>query len=219
MKQKISKKASEYLIFWRIADEVKDIVGDIAKKEYPSVPKYLVIDHFWHWVVKICNQTRLKVLVSNEAERKNNITKFFIEYCKWDKSSKNAYTEGMGENSKIIQNILAPHKISKLNKKDALLIFQSLHATQMPIQRFKADKNFISDNNISDIRKSLKHLLDDTLLIEVRIHDLLSKNSTYKLEHFGFSCVQELIGWVNPKVMPIRNIKADNAVKLLGFKQ
>ncbi len=46
-KQKISKNASEYLVFWRIADEVKDIVGNIAKKEYPSVPKYLVIDHFW----------------------------------------------------------------------------------------------------------------------------------------------------------------------------
>ncbi len=125
----------------------------------------------------------------------------------------------MGENSKIIQDILAPHKISKLNKKDALLIFQSLHATQMPIQRFMADKNFINDNNIKDIRKSFNHLLDDTLLIEVRIHDLISKNSAYKLENFGFSCVQELIGWVNPDVMPIRNNKADKAVILLGFKQ
>jgi len=218
-KQKILKKASEYLNFWRIADEVKDIVGDIAIKEYPSVPKYLVIDHFWHWVVKVCNKTRLNILVSNEAKREKNITKFFVEYCKWDKSSTNAYTVEMGVKSKVIQGILASHKISKLNKKDALLVFQSLHATQMPIQRFKADKDFIKDNKIANIRKSFIHLLDDTLLIEVRIHDLISKNSTYKLEHFGTSCVQELIGWANPEVMPIRNNKADDAVKLLGFKQ
>ena len=47
------KKDYKYLDFWKVADEIKDIVSDISKRKYPTVPEYLVIDHFWHWIVKI----------------------------------------------------------------------------------------------------------------------------------------------------------------------
>lgn len=218
-KQKISKKASEYLEFWKVANKIKNIVGDISKQEYPKVPEYLVIDHFWHWVVRICDPKRFKILKTNKIKREKNIVKFFTEYCKWDKSSSNSYTEKMGKDSAKIRVLLTPKNLLKLSSQNALSIFRSFHATQIPIQRFGADEQFIKENKIIDIRKSFKHLLDDTLLIEVRIHDLINPNSKYKLKHFGPSCVQELIGWANPKTMPIRNNKADNAVKILGFRE
>jgi len=34
---------------------------------------------------------------------------------------------------------------------------------------------------------------------------------------FGASNIQELIGWVRPKEMPLRNNKADRAREMLGY--
>ncbi len=45
-KVKIMKKAKRYVTFWKVIDQVKDIVKDISKTEYPNIPIYLTIDHF-----------------------------------------------------------------------------------------------------------------------------------------------------------------------------
>lgn len=216
-KQKNLKIPSEYLKFWQVADQVKYIVEDIAKREYPLIPVYLVIDHFWHWIVAICDQSRLKKSNPNSSKNAKIIRCFFIEYCEWDKSESNSFTEGMGQKSKTIQKLLAPNEISKLNKKNALLVYRSLHSTRMRIQRFDSDKYFIENNKIQNIRKSFTLLLDDKLQIEFRIHELTKAKGPYRLKGFGESCVQELIGWANPEVMPIRNLKADEAIALLGY--
>lgn len=215
---KISKNASQYLKFWNVVDQIKDFVGDISAKEYPLTPKYLVIDHFWHWVVIICDKEKLDKFSSKQTNKKKLICSLFNEYCNWGKSENTGYTEGMGETSKEIIDILNPSNIRKLNKKNALFVYRSLHASHMPSQRFGADLGFIENNKMEQIRKSFIHLLDNTLPIDLRIHNLLHKKSTYKLEQFGSSCVQELIGWANPEAMPIRNNKADKAVKLLGYE-
>lgn len=87
----------------------------------------------------------------------------------------------------------------------------------MPSERFDADQKFAHDNDIFKIRNSLNYLLWPEDDIAIRIHRLLHDKS-YKLEIFGASKIQELIGWVNPEKMPLRNDKADNAVELLGYK-
>ena len=79
---RVFRKASEYFDFWKIADKVKDLVGEIAQTEYPTTPEYLVIDHFWHWVVKVCDKGRLKSLKGNPRLRDKLIPGFFKEYCK-----------------------------------------------------------------------------------------------------------------------------------------
>ncbi|MFK3866296.1 phospholipase D family protein [Pseudoalteromonas rhizosphaerae] len=215
---KVSKNASQYLKFWNVVDQVKGFVGDISAEEYPLTPKYLVIDHFWHWVVIICDKKKLDKFSSKKTNKKKLIRTLFSEYCKWGKLEKTGYTERMGETSKEIIDILNPSNIKKLNKRNALFVYRSLHASHMPSQRFGADLGFIQNNKMEQIRKSFIHLLDDTLPIDLRIHNLTHKKSTYKLEQFGSSCIQELIGWANPEVMPIRNNKADKAVKLLGYE-
>jgi len=216
---KITKEAYEYAAFWKIADKVKDLVSEISKSEYPSVPEYLVIDHFWHWIVKICDYNRFDSLVGNSEKRDKVIPKLFKEYCKWDKSTQTSYTEKMGNTSIQIQKILSPKNISSMTKDKALIIYRSFHATQSLIQRFGADEKFINQNSIEDIRSSFSFLLDENQPIEHRIHELISPKGKYKLKQFGPSCVQELFGWARPTKMPIRNNKADKAVKLLGFKR
>jgi len=82
--------------------------------------------------------------------------------------------------------------------------------------RFAAHKKFVKDNEILKIRKSLNYLLWSDDDIEVRI-DRLIRGPKYKLAQFGPSNIQEIIGWVQPEKMPLRNNKADDALELLGY--
>lgn len=57
-KIKFGKEAKQYFTFWRIVDEVKEIVKSISEKEYPKIPVYITIDHFWHWVKTVWSKDR-----------------------------------------------------------------------------------------------------------------------------------------------------------------
>ena len=87
----------------------------------------------------------------------------------------------------------------------------------MPIKRFGADHLFISENNIKKIRNSLKYLLYSKDEMDLKIHNLM-KNPKYKLQRLGSSGIQEINGWTRPSAYPIRNDKADKALKILGYK-
>jgi len=78
-KSKVGKEAKQYFAFWRVVDEVKGIVNDISKQEYPNVPAYISIDHFWHWVKVVwVKENRPK---PNANNRNTVIPKLFKEYC------------------------------------------------------------------------------------------------------------------------------------------
>ena len=40
-KVRITKEAKQYFEYWRIVDEIKDLVKDISAKAYPNIPHYL----------------------------------------------------------------------------------------------------------------------------------------------------------------------------------
>ncbi len=146
-----------------------------------------------------------------------NIPVFFKEYCDWDKKERK-YTKIMLARSKNIQSLLSKKNISKLTIKQAMKVYSSFHATRSIMQRFDVDNDFLTENSINDIRRTFKYILYSKEAIQFRIHNSISKNSKYKLVQFGASCVQELISWFYPNEYPIRNNKADNAIKLLGYR-
>ena len=212
---KISKNARLYNEFWRIVDEVKDYVGDISEKEYPGIPVYLTIDHFWHWVKTQWDKESHKILA--EKDRKLFIQTLFNEYCKWDKASDN-HTMKMFETSKsVFSSFLSPENIDNLSIAQAKQIYSSLHSGSMTARRFSFDETFARENPIEKIRSSLDYLLYSNDDIEMRIHNLY-KNKNYSLRQFGFSAIQELLGWVMPKLYPLRNDKADDALNLIGYE-
>ncbi len=214
-KSKVGKEAKQYFIFWRVVDEVKEMVKDISEQEYPNVPVYISIDHFWHWVKVVwAKENRRK---PTAAERKKVIPKLFKEYCEWDKSNDN-HTERMAKASKaLFSKLLSKSNIDKLTKDEARQIYANLHSGGMRTRRFSADKKFITENSIQQIRSSLKYLLYSNDELELRIHNLCF-NPDYKLNQFKSSGTQELIGWVTPDKYPMRNDKADDALKLLGYE-
>jgi hypothetical protein len=77
-------------------------------------------------------------------------------------------------------------------------------------------KAFVEGNDIDRIKKTLTYLLygkDEPIKRMARcIFD-----SFYKLNHFGRSNVQELLGWVNNKNIPICNNRTLRALRWLGF--
>ena len=215
-KIKVNKEARQYFDYWKIVDEVKDLVKDISDKEYPRIPYYFTLDHFWHYIKAVWNKETGKTL--NRNNQRTEIPRLFSKYIKWHK-----FNEGqnfpkwmMNQSKKVFQVYLSEKNIDKLSKAQAKEIFQSLHSSSMPIQRFSADDLFIAENDIKKIRMSLKYLLYSNDEIDLRIHNLMT-NPKYKLHRLGSSGVQEINGWTRPSVYPIRNDKADNAVKILGY--
>lgn len=214
-KTKVSKEAKQYFSFWRVVDEVKEMVNEISEKEYPNIPVYISIDHFWHWVKTVWSkENRPKPTFAN---RKSSIQKLFKEYCDWDKSNDN-YTKQMAKTSRtLFAKLLSKNNIDNLTKDEAQKIYSKLHSGAMQTRRFGADKTFVQENSIQKIKASLKYLLYSNDDLRLRIHNLC-KNSNYELSQFKYSGTQEIIGWVNPETYPIRNAKADEALKLLGFE-
>ena len=213
-KTKITQDALKYFSFWRVVDEVKSLVNEASNVEYPGIPVYIVIDHFWHWIKTVWSkQGRPK---PSDLDRSKVIQSLFLEYCNWDKVHNN-YTTVMAQTSKnIFTKFLSEDNIDQLTSEEALKIYSNLHSTGRTIKQFHSDKKFIETNSIQQIRKSFKYLLYSNDDIGLRIHNLL-KNEEYKLKHLGSSGVQEINGWTKPNEYPIRNDKADEAVNLLGF--
>ena len=104
----------------------------------------------------------------------------------------------------------------KINKKEALEIFMTLHSTQSRSVRFNHDHEFVRNNNIEKINTSIRHLIDEEIELGTRISDLI--NGDYKLSYFGDSAVREFNGWMYPDKYPIRNEKSDKALAILGFR-
>lgn len=214
-KSKVGKEAKRYFAFWRVVDDVKAMVNEISKQEYPNVPVYISIDHFWHWLKVVwAKENRPKPTVAN---RNAVIPELFKEYCDWDKSTDN-HTKEMEKASKtLFSKLLSETNIENLTKDEARQIYANLHSGAMRTRRFGADEKFIRENSIQKIRTSLKYLLYSNDELDLRIHNLCF-NPEFKLNQFKSSGTQELIGWVTPDKYPMRNDKADDALKLLGYE-
>jgi len=217
LKVRITKEAKQYFDYWRIVDEIKDLVKDISDKAYPNIPHYLALDHFWHYVKVYWHKETGRNL--NKNNQRQEIPKLFSKYIKWHSEvEKQNYPKFMMKQSKIIfQVYLAEKNIDKLTKAQAKEIFQNLHSSGMPIKRFSADDLFIAENDIAKIRNAWKYLLYSNDEMDLRIHNLM-KNPKYKLQRLGSSGIQEINGWTRPTAYPIRNDKADKALEILGYK-
>jgi hypothetical protein len=77
-------------------------------------------------------------------------------------------------------------------------------------------KEFLSSNEPDNIRKSLKHLLYGKGDIVKRMSDCLFDDE-YKLNEFGKSNVQELVGWVSKENLPVINGRTTKVLRYFGF--
>jgi len=210
----ILDEAKKYFTFCKYIDIIKNMVSDISEKEYPNIPVYLTIDHFWHWVKTEWVNKHVKL--SNPS--KDVICRMFSEYCVWDKNGLNYTSEIYNNSVNIFQKYLSRENIKKLNANELKLIYSKLHSGGERAKRFGADEKFITENKIENIVNSLEYLLYSNDDIDIKISNLCTDGTKYKLRQMKFSAIQELLGWVEPERYPIRNKKSDDALELIGFK-
>ena len=207
-------EAREYKIYWNYVNQIRDIVNDISQKEYPHIPVYLTIDHFWHWIKTVWAKENAPLDNPDETL----IAKMFEEYCFWDKSNKNYTSEMKKISDDIFKKYLSAENIKNLDKDKLKEIYSNLHSGKERAIRFGADEDFVNTNDIEQIKESLFYLLYSNDDIEVKINNLCDRNGKYKLNEMNISTVQELIGWVFTEKYPIRNKKSNDALEMIGFK-
>ena len=215
VRPRVIKEGLDYYKFWKCVDDVKNIVGNISAKEWPRIPVYLAVDHFFHWVVKVWDRKKIRLISTNLSFRKRMLPVLFRQYIRWDRSEQN-WTKQLYSHSRYFYSLLNQKAIKHLLKSDARDIYSELYSGHMRTRRFSANDLFVKDNPIVKIRRSFEYLLWSSDDVARRISALL-KDPRYKLRHFGSSNTQELLGWVHPK-MPIRNEKANKAIEMLGYK-
>jgi HKD family nuclease len=216
--RKVCKEARDYLQFWKSVDDVVKTCRTISKQEFPKMPLYLSVDHFWHWVVKVWDQKGLKQISGDSKTRANRLPYLFKEYAAWYKGSPNYKSSVANRNSNDLRKILSRNRLPALTKPLASSVYERLQSGRMLAKRFGANRTFTISNSLSDIKRAFNYLLwseDDN--IQERISSLLPRGR-YHLKGFGKANVQELIGWVHPDEMPIRNNKSDKALEMLGYR-
>ena len=211
------KEARRYFEFWRLVDNVREILKPYCDKYFPGKPYYFVLDHFWHWVKAVWYKETGRKL--HPGERTRRIPQLFKQYYKWQTSEEDDDNPEymVNQSKRVFQRYLSLRNIDKLTMTQALEVYRGLHSSGMRIKRFDADTLFKKTNNVGRIRKSLKYLLYSGDDMDVRIHNLLN-DYDYKINELGKSGVQEINGWMHPDKYPIRNAKADKALEIIGFK-
>lgn len=124
------KEARDYLAFWKAIDDVVRVVKSVSMREWPGVPLYLTVDHFWHWLVRVWNKDGRERISADPKLRAKWLPKLFTAYAHWDKSS-SKHTSGMKKNSDYLRRILAMNRLPKLTKLQARDAYSRLHSGHM----------------------------------------------------------------------------------------
>ncbi|MEQ8787436.1 MAG: phospholipase D family protein [Pirellulaceae bacterium] len=208
-----SAAAKEFIQFWKAVYCVHELVDDLARKHFPELPVYAAIDHFWHFVVNVTGEDATAREIEQYG-RNEAVRRMFTEYAEWDNEGEQ-YWRVLAQKIELLQALLNESVIQNLTMSQARDVYAALHSSEMPIQRFGRDKDFVNDNSIEQVIETFSVLLHGEQRIEFRIDAVLSK---HKLKHFGPSGVQELNGWYHPSRFPVRNSLAEKALQVLQIE-
>jgi hypothetical protein len=205
-----TKSAKTFVRFWSGVDHASKIIGPVTNPHLAVLPVFVAIDHFWHFVVSITKEEKVAEIIRDYG-RDDGIRTLFKEYGDW--YEQHAHAENLLARVEVAQRLLQPERLAQLTESEAKEIYHCLHSNSMPIKRFARDEKFVKENSLQDIIETFRALLHDKeRRIEYRIDEALTKK---KLRHFGPSNVQELNGWFSPDSYPLRNNKADKALRML----
>jgi len=74
---RVYKEARDYLAFWKAVDDVVRVIKSVSMREWPGVPQYLAVDHFWHWLVTEWNKNGQAKISADPKLRATELPKLF----------------------------------------------------------------------------------------------------------------------------------------------
>ncbi|PSW06745.1 phospholipase D family protein [Photobacterium lipolyticum] len=202
----------------RIANAVKHVASlcrDLIAFHFPDTPEFLVVDHFWDYLVVSRRGDRDEI--KERAKAGNNsdvlIRELFYDYIREESQEERRYPDEMYARSKQLAQYL---KQKTLSKDEMGAVFLTFHASRYVEHRYtNKAKAFVEKNSFRQVLTSLNHLADESIDITVRVSDLQKK--PLKLHSLGESAIKEFNGWLNPTKYPIWNTKSDRALETLGL--
>lgn len=122
---------------------------------------------------------------------------------------------------RIIKTFGSKESINHAQYKEIIEALVVLHSFHDRLRFFSGGlktllASFEASNDVSQTKSSLTYLLYGKGDITKRMADLIY-DSSYKLNEFGQSNVQELVGWINNEELPVINGRTTKVLRYYGF--
>jgi HKD family nuclease len=192
------------------------------KTESCPIPLRLEIDSFFSFVrdVHATQETWKETTLGWSEEKQIVLSDQIDEWLnrEWPHFDETICNENY---PKIVSVLGAPETIDTASFDDIIGALVVLHSFHDRLRFFPGGletllKAFRSGNELDHVKYSIKHLLYGKGDIVKRMADLIY-DSSYKLNEFGQSNVQELVGWINKEELPVINGRTTKVLRYYGF--
>lgn len=205
-------------------EKIKSIYDQKQRRKIEScqIPLRLEIDSFFSFVrdVHAIQETWKDVPLGWSEERQRVLSDQIDEWfnTEWSHFDETICNENY---PKIVSVLGSTETIDAASFNEIVEALVVLHSFHDRLRFFPGGletllKTFRSSNDLDDVKSSIKHLLYGRGDIVKRMADLIYDNS-YKLNEFGQSNVQELVGWINKEELPVINGRTTKVLRYYGF--
>lgn len=186
------------------------------------VPLRLEIDSFVSYVREehAYEDQWMSTTLTSGTEQKERIQRLVGE---WHNTKRPYFEEKIAHENypRLLRIFASPNAIANASDEE---LFEALCCVHSFYDRFRFfdggllgwKKTFLNANDPQKLRSSLAYLLFGPGKAEERMADLIF-NPTFKLNEFGQSNVQELVGWLNSEDLPVINGRTTKVMRYFGF--
>ncbi|MGB5156526.1 phospholipase D-like domain-containing protein [Desulfobacterium sp. N47] len=203
---------------------IRKVYEDIGKRKRSEseIPLRLEIDSFISFVRdKHAQKDSWKKTPIDSGESQNKKIKKLIE--EWHQTPWPHFEETIvNETFPRLNTVFASDKsILDSNPDEIFQALCTLHSFRDRLRFYSGGLNtlkeeFLGKNDINQVKESLTYLVHGNAEIVERMANLIF-NKQYKLNAFGQSNVQELIGWKNNEELPVINGRTTKVLRYFGF--
>lgn len=203
---------------------IRQVYEEVGKRKIieSEIPLRLEIDSFISFVRdKHAKKESWKNTPITSGEPQNNKIKELVE--EWHKTPWPYFEETIvNETYPRLKTIFASEKtISEANADEIFQALCTLHSFKDRLRFYPGGldtlkQEFLGKNDIDKVKESLAYLVFGNTEIVERMANLIF-NHKYKLNVFGQSNVQELIGWQNKEELPVINGRTTKILRYFGF--
>ena len=211
-----------YQEFLTAYNEIKELYLADGRRQQPedAVPVRIEIDQFFSFIRErfTKGESYLGEPLRNSEERRAIVK---IKLNEWFNQRWKYLDEHIPDNIPRVQRLSIKAAIEKATIDELVDALDVCHSFHDRLRFFPGGhdthiKEFKDSNDIRQIKKVLIYLLHGKDDYVSRMGNCIF-DPEYKLNQFGRSAVQELLGWVNKEEIPICNGRTVKALRYLGF--
>jgi len=215
------KTYQEFLSAFSIVRRIYERVGK-RKASAGLIPLRLEIDGFVSFVREtVAKGSAWKETALSSGPEREKYIEALIR--KWHETPWAYFEEEVVPENypRLIRVFGAPETIRSASDEELVDALDTVHAFRELLRFVKGGldslhRRFVEVNEGKRLRDCLIYLLYGPHSAEERMANLLF-SPAYKLNMFGQSCVQEMIGWVNREDLPVVNGRTTKVMRYLGF--